>query len=718
VRLRMSSRKRRVISHIAALVVWGLLSGLVLAIAVFPVAAVSGLAAREGADSFQELPTDLSMPPLPQTTRLLASDGQTVITTFYEENRQIVDLEQISQYMRDAIVAAEDNRFYEHHGVDLRGVVRALVSNSAAGEVTQGASTLTMQYVRQALTYLATTEEERRAATEDTPARKISEIRYAIDLEDRLSKEEILENYLNIAYFGNGAYGVNAASYTYFNKPPSELELEEAALLAALVRAPSAYDGALQNTQIRDSILDRRNWVLQQMARLDMVSEAEAEEAIATPITLNSYTPPNDCVGVPADHLDWGFFCDFFLRWWERQEEFGVNSDERIQLLRRGGFTIITSLDVRLQEIAINNIREFRDENSEYALGVVFVEPGTGRVRSMAVNRFYSNDQSANPLHSNPDLAEQGVRANYPNTTNQLLGGGDLGYQAGSTFKIFPLVAALEQGMTLSQTYDSPTRYASRFPGERGSPASCQVNGRWRWCPSNSSESMAGRHNMWSGFGGSVNTYFVQLIEDVTPPAAVEVAERMGLTWHNDHDQGLADNANNWGAFTLGVADTTPLEMANAYATLAADGVYCAPLPINEIRDVDGEVLDMVQPSCQQVLDPDVARAATDAARCPVGDRPQAGSCAGRSTARVVGEIVDRPVAGKTGTTDNYQAGWFVGYTMELAGAAFIADPDYRENAVGSRSTEPTRLWARTVDEYLGSENARNFPPPPRYLVR
>ena len=711
-------RDRNLVNNAASLLICGLLAGLVVAAAAFPALAVTGLAAKAGADSFQVLPGDLEVVPPPQASYLYAADGKTRITGFYEENRQNVPLKDMAPVMRRAIVAAEDTRFYDHHGVDLKGVMRALVANSGAGEVKQGASTLTMQYVRQALTYAAKTPAERRAVTADTSARKLKEIRYAIALEKRLSKDQILENYLNIAYFGHKAYGIYAASYAYFDKSPKDLTLEEAAMLAAEVRAPSVYDPSSKDPKERQAILERRDWVIKRMVDLKFVDKDDAKKAQAKKITLKPKIPPNSCLDVPPNHKDWGFYCAYFVEWWKQQKAFGANRTDREANLKSGGYKIITSLDPKLQSDAMNNILGKESARSPYAFGGVFVEPGTGRIKAMAVNRYYSNDTRNNGPHSDP--AFRGKKGNYPNTLNPILGGGDeQGYQAGSTFKMFTMLAALEQGMPLSTEFQSPDRYRSQYYGSPGERSTCTVNGEPRWCPKNADKSMAGLRNMWSGFGRSVNTYFVQLEEAVGAENAIKMAGTLGLTWQGDDlDHATKpERAKSWGTFTLGTANTTPVEMAEAYATLAADGKYCQPLPVSKIYNHDGKEVEGAEPQCKQVISPDIARAATDAARCPVGDPAQKGDCGGGATAASVGRNVTQPVAGKTGTTENNHSAWFVGYTPKLAGAMFMADPDYADHTV-SDTSRPSYAFGEILHAYLGDRRMANFAPPSDALAR
>ena len=262
----MRKRDHGVLTNATSLLICGLLAGVVVAAAAFPVVAMSGLAAKASADAFDDLPTQLDVVPPPQISYVYAADGKTLLAMLYDENRRNVGIGDIAPVMQQAIVAAEDTRFYEHHGVDMKGVARAMVANhNADGQVSQGASTLTMQYVRQALAYSSRTNEEIVEATEQTPARKLREMKYALALEKKYDKKDILDRYLNISSFGHGAYGIYAASEVYFGKDPRSLTLPEAALLAGLVKAPSSFDPADPDPAKRAAALQRREYVLRQM---------------------------------------------------------------------------------------------------------------------------------------------------------------------------------------------------------------------------------------------------------------------------------------------------------------------------------------------------------------------------------------------------------------------------------------------------------------------
>lgn len=692
----------------------GLIAGVVASAALFPLVAAGGLGAKSMADLVNGLPGELKLGTQAQTSYVYAADG-TPLTAFYEEHRRYIPAAQMSPYILQAIIASEDSRFYEHRGVDPRGVVRAFVVNQQAGGVSQGASTLTMQYVRASLRDGAETPQEVRAATDQTIARKVREMRLAMELEKQMSKAEILERYLNAAYYGHRAYGIYAAAEVFFSKVPKDLTLPEAAMLAGVVQAPSAYDPASSD---RKAATDRRNYVIDRMAQLGYISAETAASAKREPIRLKLSEAPNGCLSLPSRFNDWGFLCDYLKSWWRTQPAFGDNPAERENKLRRGGYRIVLSLDPKTQKVAHDAVGKV-PTSSPFAHGVVAVEPRTGLIKAMAVNRNYSLDQSRNGPDAN---GGRGSRATYPNTVNALLGGSGLpGYQAGSTFKIFTMLTALENGMPLSTSYQSPFRLRSKF-FTGGGPGSC---GQY-WCPVNASGAMTGVQDMRTGFGKSVNTYFVQLLQAVGAEKAVRMAERLGMVWNTDVDRRQAQppDVHNWGAFTLGVSDTTPLELANAYATVAGDGLYCKPRPVLSITnpdgtpvaytDMDGRTIDAAGPQCHQAIDPGVARAATDAARCPVGDRPATGGCGGWSTADFVRGAVGRPVAGKTGTTDDTRAAWFAGYTPELAAASFIADADHPFNVVGDGNADvPTSTVAQTLRGGLDGRPVTQFRPPP-----
>jgi membrane peptidoglycan carboxypeptidase len=435
----MRKRDHGILANAASLLLCGLLAGLVVAAAAFPALAMTGLSAKAGADTFESMPADFDVLPSPQISNVYASDGKTLLASVYNENRRDVPLSDVPLIMRQAMVAAEDKSFYKHHGVDLKGLLRAAVKNQQTGNK-QGASTLTMQYVRQVIQYSARTPQDVVDATEQTPARKIREMKYAIALEKRLTKEQVLEKYLNIAAFGEGAYGIWAASQVYFNKPPAELSPPEAALLASLVKAPSDFDPATEKGRVR-AMERSRNYTLKNMVEMEYITQQQYDEYVQVEPKIVGKRPPQGCTEVQGPELGAGFFCDYLLRWWGEQKEFGENQFERDNRLQSGGYKVITSLDLNTQKAAFQNAQT-RKGGDETEIGdfravlLAAVEPGTGRIQALATNRNFSNNESGNGPNKNPD--KQGQKGNYPNTTVPMITGGPdvSGYQAGSVFKI------------------------------------------------------------------------------------------------------------------------------------------------------------------------------------------------------------------------------------------------------------------------------------------
>jgi membrane peptidoglycan carboxypeptidase len=700
----MRGRDHHFVTNVSSLLVCGLLAGVAVAAAAFPAVGMSGLAAKAGSEAFASLPSQLKQATAPQLTRVFAADNKTPIAVFYDEFRSDFPLKNISINMQNAIVAAEDHQFLKHNGVDLKGSVRALVNNNNGGDK-QGASTLTMQLVKMSLAYSATSPQEVVDATEDTPTRKVTEMKYAMQLEKELTKQQILERYLNAAPFGNGAYGVYAASQVYFKKQPKDLSIAEAALLASMVKAPSGFDPTTPSGYPK--ALERRNWVIGNMRDLGHITPEQATAATKVKLGRTAQRAGNGCSAVKVNN--WGFFCDFFYRWWLGRPEFGQTTYDRERRLKSGGYRIQSSLDVKAQKAARKNVADRLGINDRDALLIAAVQPGTGRVRALAANRRYSLDTEKNKMSSDPKKAAKNVRATYPNTTNPLLsGGGDIrGYQAGSVFKMFTMVAALENGYPLAYPINTTYRYKSGY--RDNGQASC---GGGYWCPTNAAKGEQGSFNMWTGFGDSVNTYFVPLEESVGAEKVVDVAQRFGVQFREPQELDMATkHAKDWGAFTLGVSASTPLEMANAYATLAADGKYCAPTPVQQITTLKGEKLDVGKPNCRKATKPDVARATIDAARCPVGDYAQLGSCSGRTAGSARG-IIGHPIFGKTGTTDNDKTASLIISTTSIAVAGYLVNPDYQNHPYRlSHDNVNPAVW-ETVRDIMKGKPKEQFKKP------
>ena len=623
------------ISRLMLFLCVSVLCGLLVAGVTLPVVGGLGLAARDSADGFDSLPAELEIPPLPERSRILAADGS-LIASFYEENRVSVPISEVAPVMRKAVIAIEDSRFYQHGGIDLRGTLRAFVNNQA-GEDVQGGSTLTQQYVKQVLLESATNikdEKERaeamKAATAQSYTRKLRELRYAVAVEEKYTKQQILERYLNIAYFGGGAFGVEAAAKRYFNTHARDLTLAQAALLAGIVQQPTAFDP----TRNPERSLARRNIVLDRMAEVGLADPQAVAEARATELALN---PAKRFRQNGCNDSKVAFFCDFVLKTILNDKAFGAERADRTKLLLRGGLTITTTLDPEAQRNAQDSLADHVNPTDEVASALVSVQPGTGHIRAMAVSRDYGDKNKKGQIKFNP-------------ATDRAYGGSS-GFQAGSTFKPFVAAAALEKGYPFSYPIYAP--YQVRIGDVQG----CNETLRDVWEPFNETASENGTYTLQSGIEGSINTYFAQLEERVGVCRPKEIAESLGMARADGKPLQAVKS------FTLGVDEVSPLSMAEAYASFAARGVHCQSIAILEVTDPSGNRLPVPQAGCKQAIDQDIADGINELLQGVI----QRGTGARAA--------IGRPAAGKTGTTNRRVSVWFVGYTPDLATAVWAGNP-------------------------------------------
>ncbi|TDC71648.1 PASTA domain-containing protein [Actinomadura sp. GC306] len=650
-----------------------------------PTACTAGVGARDTADWFSTEPDGLSTAGVPQRSRVLAADGRTIATFFYQ-NRVDVPMEKIAPVLRKAVLAIEDSRFYEHGAIDVQGTLRALASNVSSGEVTQGGSGITQQYVKNLLLTQADSTEEREAAKEISAARKIRELRYAVAIEKRFPKEEILRRYLNIAYYGDGAYGIEAASRHYFSKHASELDLAEAALLAGVIRYPYAYDP----TRHARAAKDRRNVVLDRMAELGWIDSAEAEKTKRQPVELDVQHTRSGCVASEAP-----FFCDYVQREILNNKVFGKTVKEREELLKRGGLTIRTTLDRRAQKAARKAVLAYvpAKNSAHKAAAEAMVEPGTGEIKAMVVGR---------------ELGPDGERGKtWINFAADASHGSSIGMQAGSTFKAFTLAAALDEGMPFGTRLMAPEKYTPtgfrNCEGENVGDPSASLG--------NAADGEGGRtFSLVTGTHNSVNTYFLALQKEVGLCDTVKMAERLGMRQANGKP------LEQFPSFTLGFNAVSPLRLAAAYAAFGARGEYCEPIAIKAVTDASGKKLKVPPRKCEQVLDKDVADAVNHILSGVLT----------KGTARGLG--LGRDAAGKTGTVDNFSAAWFAGYTPDLAAAVWVGDPrgGYRYpmtslcldgRCYGSvfGATIPAPIWQRSMLGALKGTDATSFHRPPSF---
>lgn len=639
--MKSASISQKAYSFLMFLVV-SVLAGLLVSGLAVPFAALLGSGTKMAVSALDDIPADLETPPQHQRSEVLMANGEK-LATFFDENRIYVPLDKISDHMQAAQLAIEDHRFYEHGAIDFQGFGRAFLK-TLAGD-TQGASTLTQQYVKMVrieMAVAANDKEARRKADEVSIERKIVEARYAMALEERLSKDEILERYLNIAYYGDGAYGVEAAAKHYFNTTAKDLTLSQSAMLAGLVQNPVA----LNPTKNLEKAMDRRDVVLNQMAKWNMISREQADEA-KQDVTFDPkkvQKTSRGCVASP-----YPFMCDLVKRTLvsDKMPSMGKDEQERLNLLNRGGLTIHTLIDPEAQDSAQAAVSAMVAPTDPVISNSVLIQPSTGLIVAMAQSRPVMGD----------DPAKGETYYNY-NVESGM--GGIEGFQAGSTFKPFIIASALNQGMTPSKTYDSPGTMSFKDTYWKACRGTIKLTDDWT--PQNQFRTGYGVIDMMKASQNSVNTYFIQLEKDTGICAGIEMAKLAGVKLANGKDL-TADVTQDVPSFVLGVADVTPLSMAEAYATFANRGKHCDPIILKSVTTRDGNAVEVPSANCKQVMPEAVADGVNYILKSValVGTGSRAALKDGRDE------------AGKTGTTNSAGAVWYAGYTPEMAGVAMIA---------------------------------------------
>ncbi|MET7280346.1 penicillin-binding protein [Kribbella sp. NPDC005582] len=609
------------------------LSGALVAGLALPLAGLAGVTTATAHNTVQFLPQDLEIPPLQQKTVIKAADGS-LIATLYKENRTEVSLKAINPIMLKAIVAIEDDRFYEHGALDAKGTLRALLRNQTAGGVSQGGSSITQQYVKLSLVAKAKTPEERAAATADSYERKLTELRYAIAVEQKVAKDEILRRYLNLAFFGGRSYGVEAAARHYFGVPASKLNLPQAALLAGLVKNPVGYDP----TDNPKKAKVRRDTVLARMRDLGIVTANQANAAMKTPVIdlKKVQGVPNGCA-----NSKYPFYCDYVVAKLMENPLFGRTDDARENYIQTAGLTVRTSLDPKLQAAAQSAIDKHSQPDDEAVAAITVVEPGTGLVKAMAQNTPYGFKKHQTAYNYN-------VEKTYA--------GGFGGFQNGSTMKAFTIAAAIQAGVPLNYRINSPQNIdlsGQEFKTCTG------VTSADPYTPKNSTKTVPDP-SMIEAARASTNTYFLQLSQQVGLCPIATLAAKMGM-----RDAQTEKPLLQVPSMTLGSAGLiTPMMLSSAYATFAARGVFCNPQVITAVASVRGKSIATPGRSCKPVMTQQVA----DGVNYVLNKVMEPGGTGGAL------KFGRSDLAGKTGTVNENKAVWFAGYSSKYAAASVVAD--------------------------------------------
>ncbi|WP_058234603.1 transglycosylase domain-containing protein [Devriesea agamarum] len=716
-RLRSATTKQTLMLLLGLLAVCTL-SGILLASLLLPAVTVTSAAADQGVKMFNELPDELDVQPLNEASRIEAADGS-LLAMFYTENRIMLPLDQISPNIQHAIVAIEDRRFYEHGGVDPKGLLRALVSNQLHKN-TQGASTLTQQYVKNTLLMDAVQRGDKEGvaeATEQTYLRKAREAKLAMSLESRLTnkhhgdvraaKNEILNGYLNVAQFGPSQYGVETASRHYFSKNAKDLTVGEAALLAGITNAPNAYDPVSHPK----AATKRRNEVLAEMKAQGYINQQQFDEAKNTPVEsmlkIQNFTP--GC----AEAKGSGFFCDYVTRVLLNDPAFGKTFKDRQRLLYGGGLTIKTTLDPSKQKIAEDILERRVPSTSSNGFGhtIVTVEPGTGNIVVMAENRTFNPHEQVKP-------GETALNYNVPRVF-----GGSNGFPVGSTFKAFVLTEWLMTGHSVYDTVATRRQPISTYP------AKCLPRGRWMdtqpYDPDNAvSVPLPPMQTALDATKYSVNTSYAQMAHQMDLCDIASRARSLGAIPAsvspdspkttempvNELFKGLIGPS----SVVLGEIPIAPLEMAAAYATFPADGKYCKPRAILEVKDRNGKDLPFTGEQCKQ----EVPKPVADAVQYTLEQDLQDPRATGKGHT-----IPGHDAGGKTGTASMQYHGWYVGFTKQLSTAVWFGHPARNVRpggfSVDGEYLRTGHVWGATVSlptwqEFMikASEGMENIPFP------
>lgn len=658
-----SSSERRVPRKIAT----GLLAfvlaivggGLAMAGLAMPLVAATGTVSNATTSLFDDLPTDLTFTEPAEQSVILAADGSE-IARFYAENRIIVGTEDFSQSLKDAVVAIEDERFFEHRGIDPQGMVGAAFNNLTGGNLA-GGSTITQQYIKNLLIEqgrFTNDEEAIAAATERTMARKLSEARMAIAIEKQMTKDEILTGYLNVAMFGPSQYGAEAASLYFFSVHARDLSIPQAAMLAGITQSPGQWN-PITNPE---AAKNRRDTVLQKMLELGFITQEEHDAAVAVTIEemLNVSTPTNGCqaAGISA------YFCEYVVKDILESQAWGDSPEDRVNLLYRGGLVIHTTLDPGLQQKAFDAVVEQVPVNdpSSVNMATSTVQPGTGHIMAMVQNTNFGNATPEDPEATTVNL-----------NAGQSRGGGS-GFQSGSTFKIFTLVEWLESGRSALDKVSADKNF---FPRESWN-ISCAPEVAADYQASNLDGNGRGMMTVAESTARSVNLVFVNMANQLDMCDMVQNAEQMGV--ERGDGQPLSPNP----ASVLGTNSVTPLSMANAMATLASGGIKCDVQSFTKIENQNGEVLAEITPNCNRVLEENVAHTTTQVLQ-KVTERGGSG---------VAAAVPGQEIAGKTGTTNLSKNAWFTGYTVDYATAIWMG---HMEGEVSMFGVTINGVWNRNI---------------------
>ena len=702
---------------------FSVLAGLLLAVGVTPGIAVAGVTTTSTIGVFESLPEYITIGDLPQRNELYGyQNGKPVqFATIYDQNREELQYNQISDQLKHAAVDGEDRRFWQHGGVDLPSLVRAAVGSAGGLGDSGGASTLTMQLVRnikmQQALELPTQKEQiaaYRAATGVSVSRKLAEMKLAIGLAKKYSKTQILTAYLNIAYFGDNTYGVEAAAQHYYGKDATNLTPEEAASIIAIVQSPNERN--LSSPKYYAANKARRDVILRAMASAGDITPDQLTQSLATdPSQYVHLTPPTQgCDATNAAGAE--FFCEYAIDLVKSLPQLGATQKARDAAWRTGGYKIQTTLDLDLNSEQKSLIDSYAPNTEQrLALGGVIdsVEAGTGRILTMAQNKNYNQLPSCSAKGADPNACAQPTDTSINYSTDSQYGG-SIGFQTGSTYKLFTLLEWLQQGHGLYETVNATPR---AFTGYTACSTKVNVN----YTPKNDEGSESGNRTVLSSTAASVNVAYVAMAQQLDYCKIRSVAEKLGVHLASPRSA----SASNFDPATekttvapqvnassvLGTNNIAPLTMAAAYAGVANNGVFCEPIAIDSITGPNGKALGGQKQTCTKAMDPAIAQTAVYALKSVLNY----GTAAGGTTYDGYGQ----DEFAKTGTTDNADQIWLIGGTNKVVTATWMGNTDGRTVSLrqyggryGYYASSRTSLWRKAQTLMNAQYKPTPFPTP------
>ncbi len=671
-----------------------------------PAVALSGATATSSISFFDELPDEMTVGTPALSSRILASDGS-LLATFYDQNRTEVPLDQISPFMKNAVIAVEDARYYEHGGIDTRGLARA-VASMAKGGSRQGASTITQQYVNNVIiqTYAANGEDDKiKLGADKGVGEKVREIKLAIAMEKKYSKDEILQGYLNWVLYANGNFGIESAAYNYFGIHAKDLNLQQSALLAGVVNSPQVYD-PIANPE---NAVARRNLVLDHMLAQGMIDAKQHADAVAAKIGLNVHPNRNGCTAAVRGE----YFCDYVTNLILNDPAYGKTTEDREKLLKQGGLTITTTLNPGLQDAAQAQFEKFTPAaNNPDKVGQALstVQPGTGKILAMAQNTKFVTPEGQFNTDYNFNVDRLDANGNS-------LGGAG-GFDVGSTIKPFTFAEWLNSGHKINETVDATVRkYPVGFPWQNSCGTSTGIydsNYPGSDDLQNAEEGWYRRLTAREGLYNSLNTATMYTASKLDLCNVQKMMSATGI--HLGGDPKKPYNLDNVSSL-LGSGEVAPVIMASAFATFASGGIHCDPIALLSITNAKGDKFPVPGANCKQTVTPEVAAGVTSVLQevlGPLGSGFQI--------------PLQYPAAAKTGTTNDSEQTWTTGYTKGLATSSWVGNIIKSQSnngklIAGQRldyvdgATYAGKTWQGYMSQVAGNFDVSGFAPPPESMV-